>query len=489
MIDKLPDGLIYQSDDSEGKYNSTTGCWSIGDLAFNETVTLVIKTLINVTDDSIVNIASVNSSTYDPNPENNNVSNETVVISGADLGIYKFVSNATVRNGDVVYWNVTVTNYGPQTAVNVVVTDTIPLGLIEVTVVNVTVGKFENGVWSGFNLSSGDSATLVLSTKISMTNTTIVNCVNVTSDTPDPNPDNNNASNKTVVIPEADLVISKSVSNPSAHKGDLINWIITVTNIGPDTAINPIVSDILPDGLVYVSDDSKGTYDSIAGIWYLPNLSSHQTATLVITTLVDTTNETIINVANVSSKTYDPNETNNKCNNSTVVPPEVDLVLTIDANVTKVTVGDNIEFTVTVVNQGPDTAIKTRAYVDLPDELKLLGFVPSNGTYDPETGIWIIGDLAPGDKVTLLLYTNASVSGEFVVEAITECDVYESDYTNNYDFTTVEVTGLEPPVPDLDVPEPSDIPEPLMPAAGNPFVMVILALLAIVGISLKRKNN
>ena len=161
------------------------------------------------------------------------------------------------------------------------------------------------------------------------------------------------------------------------------------------------------------------------------------------------------------------------------------MVITVEPDVTEVTVGDKVVWTITVVNQGPDTAINSRAYVTVPDELKLLGFKPSKGTYDPDTGIWTIGDLAPGEKVTLLLDTKALVAGKFVVKAYTECDIYESDYTNNFDEAEVNVTEpeeneTEPPV---DVPVP-----PRMHATGNPIVMALLSLLAIVGLSLKRKS-
>ena len=176
--------------------------------------------------------------------------------------------------------------------------------------------------------------------------------------------------------------------------------------------------------------------------------------------------------------------TNNKCNNSTTVSPVVDLVITVEPDVTEISVGDKVVWTVTVVNQGPDTAINSRAYVVMPDELKLLGFRPSKGNYDPETGIWTIGDLAPGEKVTLLLDTEVLAVGSFVVDVFTECDNYESNLTNNLD--EAGVNGTEPEGNET-VP-PQDVPVPPMHATGNPVVMVLLALLAIAGLSLKRKS-
>ena len=419
------------------------------------------------------------------------------VVAVTDLSIDKTVSKAVSHNGDIVYWNITVTNHGPQDAVNVVVKDVIPNGLIEITAVECSDGTFydSNNTWCGFNLTVGSSAKLVLKTTVNATNTTLVNKVNVTSDTNETNLDDNNASNETYVPPEADLSIVKLVSKDTVRKGDTVEWTIIVTNHGPDVAVNAAVSDLLPAGLEYVSDDSDGKYNSKSGIWKLGNLTNGESKTLHISTKVCISNATIVNNANVTSDTYDPDESNNTDNSSVTVDPLVDLAITIDPDVNKVNVGDTIVFTVTVVNNGPDTAVNTVASVKLPKELQLLGFKPSKGTYDRETGIWTIGDLAPGEKVVLLLNTKALETGQFVVGVSVKCDIDESDYSNNNDATVVEV--VKPVTPEPLTPEPAttaepseDIPEHTsMPATGNPIVMVLLSLLAIVGISLKRKNK
>ena len=342
----------------------------------------------------------------------------------------------------------------------------------------------ETGVWNVGNLTSGASVTLHIVTIINDSNTNITNPVNVTSDTYDPNETNNKDNSSVNVSSEADLEIIKLVSNSTAHKNDKITWTIIVTNNGRDTAVNAVVSEKLPSGVIYVSDDSAGAYNHNTGVWTVGDLACGESATLNIVTLVDTTNKTIINIANVTSDTKDPNETNNKCNNSTTVPPEADLVITVEPDVTEVTVGEDVVWTITVVNQGPDTAINSTAVVAVPDELKLLGFEPSKGSYDPDTGIWIIGDLAPGEEVTLLLNTETLVTGVVVVEGVTFCDTYESNLTNNYDLAEVNV--IEPAGNETE--PPVDVPVPPMHATGNPIVMVLLSLLAIVGLSLKRKS-
>lgn len=74
------------------------------------------------------------------------------------------------------------------------------------------------------------------------------------------------------VSPLANLEITKVASNNTADFNDTISWTITVFNHGPDTALDVVLKDILPEGLVYVSDDSEGLYDPDTGLCYIGDL-------------------------------------------------------------------------------------------------------------------------------------------------------------------------------------------------------------------------
>ena len=50
----------------------------------------------------------------------------------------------------------------------------------------------------------------------------------------------------TVIVRTANLSIVKSVSQTTATAGDQFNWILDITNHGPDTATNVVVSDTIP---------------------------------------------------------------------------------------------------------------------------------------------------------------------------------------------------------------------------------------------------
>ena len=194
---------------------------------------------------------------------------------------------------------------------------------------------------------------------------------------------------------------------------------------------------------------------------------------------LNATNTIIDNEVVVSSDTYDPNESNNYDNSSINVISIADLMIIKDANVTKVTVGDKFSYIITVINNGPDTAINVRVYDTLPKGLKLLGFEASKGSYDPKTGIWSIGDLENGERVTLRIDVKALVTGEIINEAYVESDTFDNNTSNNYDNATVTVVD-EPPY------NPPNHPIPMLPT-GNPLLFALLALIAIVGVTLRRK--
>lgn len=78
VIDTLPDGLRYVSDDSGGAYDPVTGIWVIGNLNNGATAILHVVAQAMVSNVPLTNVAIIYGKTegdevsiYDPNPENN----------------------------------------------------------------------------------------------------------------------------------------------------------------------------------------------------------------------------------------------------------------------------------------------------------------------------------------------------------------------------------------------------------------------------------
>ena len=275
----------------------------------------------------------------------------------------------------------------------------------------------------------------------------------------------------------------------TCRKGDIVYWTITVINHGPDEAINAVLKDVLPKGLRYISDDSQGKYDNDKGIWKLGDMPVGDTRTLVIKTEVLLSNATILNLAVVSSDTPDPNETNNRDNSSVPVLPIIDLEVIKIVDKTDVFVGDKVTFTITVINHGPDTAVNTRMTDVLPKGLKLVSFKVSRGSFDSATGIWSIGDLKPGESVQMFIVAEALITGHIINNASVISDTPEEDLSNNNDSAAIDVRDIPEnhTVPPVEPVEPVN-PVPKLHATGNPILMVLMALCAVIGITIRRKN-
>ncbi|MDO5860454.1 DUF11 domain-containing protein, partial [Methanobrevibacter sp.] len=481
--DNLPDSLIFVS--SDGDYDPETGIWTIDYLANGETRVLHIITKVNTTGMVIVNNVTVTSGVYDPDMSNNKANNSTEVKSIADLEIIKVVSNSNPHKGDVIYWTIKVTNNGPDTAKDVTVTDKLPNGLVFIR----SNGNYDadTGIWTIGDLANGKTATLVIRTLVDFTNGNVINVAVVNSSTVDNNTENNKDNDTTAVDPEADISVIKTVSNPNPSKGDIITWTIVVTNFGPDVAENVYVEEFIPEGLRLISArGSKGAF--LNEIWTIGDLNNGDTATLTLTTRVLVSSGTIKNTVIAHTSTYDPDKTNNKDNEVIKVKKasaSADLELTKVANRDKVRVGDIIIWTITVTNHGPDKA--SGVYVqDILDagDVEFISAKYSVGKFNEKTGMWDIGDLENGESVTLIVIFRALSEGEVINYAEVVSETPDPNLDNNHDSSTVQVVK---DVPDHNTPNTPKTSTPTMHAAGNPIVMVLLALLAIAGVSLRRK--
>lgn len=117
---------------------------------------------------------------------------------------------------------------------------------------------------------------------------------------------------------DADLALSKTVSNATPVEGEQITYTLTLVNNGspnpPQNVSNLTVSDVLPAGVTYVTDDGAGTYDNTTGIWDPSPIQNGAVRTLNITVSVDTgtAGMTITNSAAITySNRFDPNSSNN----------------------------------------------------------------------------------------------------------------------------------------------------------------------------------
>ena len=84
-------------------------------------------------------------------------------------------------------------------------------------------------------------------------------------------------------VPEADLSLTKTVSDATPTFGDTVTFDIEVSNDGPDAAGGITVADLMGDGYGFAgATASAGTFDNVSGVWTLGSLAAGATTTLTI---------------------------------------------------------------------------------------------------------------------------------------------------------------------------------------------------------------
>ena len=430
VMDVLPESLIWVNDDSNGRYDVNNGVWDIGTLANGANTKLNIVCRVNATG-VIENVVSVRGNEFDWNKSNNGDSSFVNVSPAADLSVVKLVSESVVNYADVVRWTVSVSNKGPDDATGVKIYDALPLGFVYL---NSTM-PYANGMIDIGDLPVGKSVKVDIYTRVNVTGN-FVNVASVKGNEYDHNLDNNEANASIFVKPAADLIVNKNVNETKPNYLDLVKWTITVYNNGIDTATGVNVKDILPQSLVWVSDDSNGDYNVVTGNWNVGTVGVGESRTLTIVSRVNGTGE-FVNVVSVSGNEFDWNKSNNVDNESITVANATDLEVLKLVNQSVVDYRQSVKWTIVAINHGPDKA--TGVYVEdvLPEGFRLINYTASKGFYD--NGMWSVCCIESGENQTLELICEAVKTGEFTNVAIINGSEYDPNKTNNKDNVTVTV--------------------------------------------------
>ena len=411
-----------------------------------------------------------------------NVTNSLVVgnkTAGVNVTVPEINPDKTVDNeipnfGDNVTYTVTVTNDGIGDANNVVITDVLDKGLKFLNATeNFTYDEKTGTITWTVDLDKGETKTFnvnvtvlgygVLSNTVAVGNKTAV---------------------RNITVPE--IITVKEVNSSDIHIGDEITYTITVSNPGKINATNVVIRDILPEGLKFINASNGGVYDPVTGIitWIL-NITANSTVDLTADVCVNKSGN-ITNTVNVGNKT----------SNCTIESGDiVDLEIHIVADKSEIYVGDNVVYTVTVINNGPSDAINTIANVLIPNALSILSYNATKGTFDITSGNWSIGNLTNGEKVVLTFVAKALNEGNSTVYVNVTSETFEVIMENNYDNVTVKVLKKAAPIgPDKPVhPDGSSSDNEgkgsvNLPNTGNPLVMLLLCILSVIFVGSRKRK-
>ena len=446
VTNQLDSGFTFVSASASGGTNGNLVTWTIPVLPANAATNLTV-TLIAVEGGTFTNVASGISITPDLNATNNNGSLTnaqviTTVSALADVAVFKTGTTSVLAGGTVNY-SVTATNFGPSTASNVVVRDSLPFGAsLQSASGNYSVSN-RVIVWAAATLPGG-AATNFTVTLTAPFGGMLTNIASSTSDTADPNPGNNDGSSTnslviTPVTPVADVAIGKSAAASVLATSNLV-YTISVTNFGPSTASSVTVTDALPAGASFVSASGGGVNNSGVVIWNLGDLPSGVVSSVTLTVAAPASGS-LTNAATVGSPTGDPNLTNN------VTPPVVTTVTALaDLQITKtapasVFAVSNLTYTISVTNFGPSSASGVVVTDALPAGVT---FASASGGGVNNSGIvnWSLGVLAAGQASNFTVTVTAPASGTLTNMANVNSPTGDPNLTNN--LTPPVITSVTP---------------------------------------------
>jgi uncharacterized repeat protein (TIGR01451 family) len=384
---------------------------------------------------------------------------------GTDLRITKTDKPDPVAAGELLRYDITVTNLGANPAEGVVVTDTLPAGVTYVsdtigcTVVAQTLtcdlGDIAPGASSSFSIHVRVSSSAIVDGI-----TTLTNQATVTALTGDPNPLNNTATASTLVVERADLRVLKTCKpDAAAPAGTTGHCEIQVDNLGPSDARSVSLVDAITSSVPFTVTAVIVTPSGACA----PAAPIGPTTGVVLTcdllTMVAGTRKTVrvefsssdqgdVNdVATVSSATPDPDPGNNEATGHVNFAGSADLLIT-KSGPASVMLGADFTYTLSVDNLGPSTASSVVVTDVLSPGVAFVSAVASVGTFNAvgEVITWSLGTVAVADPVRTLevtVHVLPQTPAAIVNNASVSSATLDPNSANNLASLTTTVVGTD----------------------------------------------
>ncbi|MBI5459889.1 right-handed parallel beta-helix repeat-containing protein [Methanobacterium sp.] len=204
--------------------------------------------------------------------------------ASADLEVKQYAAATITKTaninrpnvGETVIFTIVTTNNGPDTANNMVVIDTLPVGL---DFVSCTDGGVWDPVtrtvtWPSAVVLNGANVTYYLTALVNSTSFAGTNVTNVVNETHTEYP-NNSTTNCTIYVPKSDLYIQITSNNNNPTVGETFTLRYKLGNKGPDDALNVTITIPIPDGFVISKIEGDGTWTIVGNniIWTMTNVT------------------------------------------------------------------------------------------------------------------------------------------------------------------------------------------------------------------------
>jgi uncharacterized repeat protein (TIGR01451 family) len=463
VTDILPAGVTFQSGSaSQGSCSQNAGTVTclLGNMAAGATATVNIALNAPVTVGTIVNTATVSGNEIDPFPANN-TSIETTVVQNLNVNqLCYLVADSGGGNGgndlftriDTADFNPATneTNFGTGTGTNAIeaIAFNSATGVVyaanagQLGTLSTTSGLFQAlpqsfGTGSGIfgNVTFGDVDGLAYD---STTGVLYGSHRRGGSD----------------VLLQINMTTGAHVPNAFGAGVDYVEIVPILGNtIVDDIAIDPT------SGIMYAATNSGGSTDRLVII----DKSNGATTDVALITVPDIeglgtdpsgqlwgtsgTQEILYEINKATGVGSNGRQLDNGGDYEAVDCYAISPSVSADLSVTKVVddatpaEGGTVTYTVTATNAGPGPATVVQLMDLLPAGVTLVSATPGQGTYDPATGDWYIGNLNVGNSVSLLLQVtvDSGTGGSTITNTASVDFLSQNDPISGNDTASVDI--------------------------------------------------
>lgn len=256
----------------------------------------------------------------------------------------------------------------------------------------------------------------------------------------------------TPTTPAADVGVQLATSSKTVTQGAPFTYILTASNSGSLPASGVSVNTLLPSGVELNSVvASQGNCSGASVITCaLGDLAGGDAATVRVT-VTPTVAGTLINSASVAANDADANNVNQSASLSVpvqVLIPTADVTLGMAASATRVRVGRNLSYSITVSNKGPQAATDVRVTDNLPAGTTLLvststslGSCATTTSGGVNTVVCSLGNLAQNASATVNIVVKPTVSGRLLSNTA-RVNTASSDPVASNNTATVNTTTV-----------------------------------------------
>ncbi|MEL6122111.1 MAG: SdrD B-like domain-containing protein [Bacteroidota bacterium] len=340
-----------------------------------------------------------------------------------DLEIIKRVNDETPQPGDTVNFILTIFNNGDLDATGVSVVDDVPSGftIIESSIDNGGVVTNINTItWADLQLASLELQRFTFRAIVEMPEEgrSFTNVARVFSEDQEERPEDleDNEDSATAMPETADVAIEKFVSDTNPGVRDVVTYTIRVTNENGRPLTRVEVTDYLPteycSNFTNISDRGIFLIDRI--VWTNINLMAGESIDLTFDATVSASalGEMVVNRAEVTDMDQtDVDSTPDNLGESPEEDDEAQAIFTVgrtnadvmvmkDVDVQSAQPGDRVEFSISVINNGPDEALGVSIEDLLPDGYTDVANLSADGRVIENRVIWWIDELAVDSMVT-----------------------------------------------------------------------------------------